>query len=370
MTYKAFHPRRAYQTASVVMSEASVRLRPLQYMLMILLLSAGSAVADSGLKKVFIVHSYEIDHVCGRPQHDGVVRALKDAGFDESRVSYGVYAMDTKRRFNTPEQIEAQAAIALAQIEEFGPDVVVTLDDNAFRTVALAVAEKDIPVVFSGLNGRPEGYVTTPAWIQTREQPGGNITGVIEKIHFVTAVRVQKNIIPSLRRVLVLSDNSPTGKALTAQIREELASEELPVEIEFFITDSWEEYQQAVLDAPNTGSDTLYPVALRLKDASGATYTAKEILSWTGQHSKLPSIPLNFAFGKLGLFGGAGVDFHGMGLQAGQMVARVLSGQSVGSVPIEDAQRYALVFHLKRAEALGIAIPDDILMAADEVYRD
>jgi ABC-type uncharacterized transport system substrate-binding protein len=299
-----------------------------------------------------------------------VVQALDQAGFDEDRVQYGVYAMDTKRRYNTPEQIEAQAAIALEKIEAFGPDVVVTLDDNAFRTVALAVAEKDIPVVFSGLNRRPESYLTSPPWLQSRQAPGGNITGVIEKIHFVTAVKVQKNILPSLRRVLVLSDNSPTGKALTTQIRDELEHEELPVEIDFFITDSWEEYQQAVLDAPKGGSDTLYPVALRLKDAQGTTYTAKEILSWTGQHSELPSIPLNYAFGKLGLFGGAGVDFHGMGLQAGQMVARVLSGQAVGSVPIEDAERYALVFHLKRADALGIAIPDDILLAADEVYRN
>jgi ABC-type uncharacterized transport system substrate-binding protein len=193
---------------------------------------------------------------------------------------------------------------------------------------------------------------------------------VIEKIHFVTAVKVQKNIMPSLRRVLVLSDNSPTGKALTAQIREELESADLPIEIDFFITDSWETYQQAVLDAPKGGNDTLYPVALRLKDADGVTYTAKEILTWTGQHSALPSIPLNFAFVKLGLFGGAGVDFHGMGLQAGNKVARILSGQPAGAVPIEDAERYALVFHLKRADSLGIEIPDDILLAADEVYRD
>lgn len=367
MAYKIFGYRVTHKNVSTSLLRAPI---PALFLLLVLMLSAGHVMADSSVKKVFIVHSYEIDHVCGRPQHEGVVQALNEAGFDEERVRYGVYAMDTKRRYNTPDQIEAQAKIALEKIEAFGPDVVVTLDDNAFRTVALAVAEKEIPVVFSGLNRRPESYVTNPPWIRSRQQPGGNITGVIEKIHFVTAVRVQKNILPSLRRVLVLSDNSPTGKALTAQIREELAKDELPVEIEFFITDSWEEYQQAVLDAPKSGNDTLYPVALRLKDVDGATYTAKEILSWTGEHSKLPSIPLNFAFGKLGLFGGAGVDFHGMGLQAGEMVARVLSGQSVGTVPIEDAERYALVFHLKRADTLGIHIPDDILLAADEVYRN
>lgn len=366
MAYKAFRYFDVGRNPEIV----SIRARLTMAMLLIPLLFIGNALAADGVKKVFIVHSYEIDHVCGRPQHEGVVQGLKEAGFDEQRVNYGVYAMDTKRRYNTPEQIEAQAVIALQRIEEFGPDVVVTLDDNAFRTVALAVAEKDIPVVFSGLNRRPESYVTSPPWIQSRQRPGGNITGVIEKIHFVTAVKVQKNIMPSLRRVLVLSDTSPTGKALTAQIREELEAEQLPVEVDFFITDSWKEYQQAVLDAPKGENDTLYPVALRLKDEAGTTYTAKEILSWTGKHSALPSIPLNFAFVKLGLFGGAGVDFHGMGLQAGKMTARILSGQQAGVVPIEDAERYALVFHLERAGTLGIDIPDDILLAADEVYRD
>jgi len=370
MAYNAFKYQIAGRKLAAAWKGASIQTRLTIAMLLIPLLFTGNALAVDVVKKVFIVHSYEIDHVCGRPQHDGVVQALDEAGFGEERVDVGVYAMDTKRRYNTPEQIEAQAVIALERIEAFDPDVVVTLDDNAFRTVALAVAEKDIPVVFSGLNRRPESYVTTPPWIQSRQRPGGNITGVIEKIHFVTAVKVQKNIMPKLRRVLVLSDNSPTGKALTAQIREEMAAQELPVEVDFFITDSWEEYQQVVLDAPKGESDTLYPVALRLKDQAGTTYTAKEILSWTGEHSELPSIPLNFAFVKLGLFGGAGVDFHGMGLQAGEMTARILSGQQAGTVPIEDAERYALVFHLKRADTLGIDIPDDILLAADEVYRD
>ena len=71
----------------------------------------------------------------------------------------------------------------------------------------------------------------------------------------------------------------------------------------------------------------------------------------------------------LGLFGGAGVDFKSMGYQAGMMVTRILRGEPAGSIPIEDAERYALVFHLDRAQALGVRIPDEILLAADEVYK-
>jgi len=42
---------------------------------------------------------------------------------------------------------------------------------------------------------------------------------------------------------------------------------------------------------------------------------------------------------------------------------------SPGDIPIEEAERYALVFNLRRARELGMEIPIDILMAADVVYK-
>jgi len=58
-----------------------------------------------------------------------------------------------------------------------------------------------------------------------------------------------------------------------------------------------------------------------------------------------------------------------MGRQAGIMVASILNGTSPADIPIEDAQRYAFVFNLKRAKELGMVIPNDILMAADVIYK-
>jgi len=49
------------------------------------------------------------------------------------------------------------------------------------------------------------------------------------------------------------------------------------------------------------------------------------------------------------------------------MVVRILLGEAPGNIPVEEAQRYALVFNLDRARQLGIQIPPDVLLAADEV---
>ena len=320
--------------------------------------------------KVFILPSYELNHVCGQPQSKGVVHAIEQAGYGRDEVEFGVYAMDTKRKNNTPALMAEQAEIARERIEAFGPDVLVILDDNAFRTVALPLAGTDLPIVFSGMNNQPELYNATTQWMNSRGTPGHNVTGVYEKLHFATAVKVQKRIQPSLERVRIFSDNSPTGKAIVQQIKTELEQNQIPAKHDFFITDSWEEYQAAILAANESDVDTLYPVALRLRDKNGKTYTAKDILTWTAENSTKPSIPLNFAFVELGLFGGAGVDFESMGRQAGAMVAKILDGASAGDIAIEEAQRYALVFHLNRAQELGIEIPDEMLLAADEVYKD
>jgi len=112
-----------------------------------------------------------------------------------------------------------------------------------------------------------------------------------------------------------------------------------------------------------------YIGTLLLKDKSGNSYTASDIINYTITHAKKPAIGLNYSFIKLGLFGGASVDFFAMGKQAGEKVANILSGVKPGDIPIDDAKKVALVFNLTRSEKLGITIPPDVLLAADEVFR-
>jgi ABC-type uncharacterized transport system substrate-binding protein len=307
--------------------------------------------------------------VCGQPQHDGVVDALKKTGFrEEDNLLIDAYYMDTKRNNNTPELIEEQARIAAREISAFRPHVLVTLDDNAFRSVALSRIGSDMPVVFSGMNGQPEDYNEMRPFMKTRLRPGGNITGVYEKLHIVDAIRVHSRLFPGLKKIKIYVDASPTGRAIAKQIEIEINSEPVPCLWEMKIIKSWESYQEEILAVnidPEIGA--IYPAVLLLKDRRGKTYTAPEIFAWTVQNSKKTEIPLNYSFTRMGLFGGAAVDFFAMGYQAGEMVARILRGASPGSIAIQDAQRYALVFNLVRAQQLNIQLPSDVLLAADEV---
>jgi len=196
--------------------------------IIIICLIASFIVSDESLAqtqtnnqpRVFILHSYEKDHVCGKPQRDGVIAALHDAGFDHgTNLTVREYHMDTKKINNTPELIEKQAKIALEQINEFKPDVLVTLDDNAFRTVALKFVDTEMAIVFSGMNGQPAGYNSQTPCIESREKPGHNITGVYEKLHIVDAIRVHSRIFPGHNKLKIIVDHSPTGKAISSAAR-------------------------------------------------------------------------------------------------------------------------------------------------------
>lgn len=339
--------------------------------LILLCISSYSFAFDPEVKKVLIVHSYCLDNVCGAPQHQGVVESLAAKGFKVGEnLSVHDYAMDTKKVNNTPELIRKEADIVLGKIGELKPDAVVLLDDNAFRTVGIDLVDTDVNIVFCGLNGQPEEYDRVKNWLNSRVKPGHNITGVYEKLHIRDAFMVQKMILPDLKKALIISDESPTGKAVMKQVNRELAQDTQGVEFETKIVNTWEDYVKAVKEADaDPEVRTIYPAATLLKDNSGITYSTSDIIRWTVANSKTPGIAINYAFARLGMLGGAGVDFISMGRQAGIMVAEILNGTSPGDIPIEDAKRYALVFNLKRAEELGIVIPNDVLMAADAVYK-
>ena len=108
-------------------------------------------------KKVFFVHSYSPQNVCGVPQQTGAISMLEKLGYKEGKnIQYKIFYMDTKKTYTTPDQQKERGKIALSLIKEFDPDVVMVIDDNAIRHVMLPMVDSKYQVVFSGMNGQVE----------------------------------------------------------------------------------------------------------------------------------------------------------------------------------------------------------------------
>jgi putative ABC transport system substrate-binding protein len=329
-------------------------------------------LAEPPAKRLFILHSYESGHICGQPQHDGLLEALAEAGWVPNKnLTVQAYFMDTYRTNNTPELIKAQGEKALQAIRQFQPDLLVTIDDNAFRTVVPPLVDQPLSVVFTGMNGQPENYQRSFRFMENREKPGHNVTGVYEKLHIRDAVRIMNHIMPDLKKVRVLTDLSPTGKAIARQVDLELASgPPLSCQVDKRVMRNWEEFRReidAINRDPATGA--YYLGTVMLKDQKGKVYTAPQMIDWDVKKCRKAAMPINFSYCRLGLFGGASVDFKAMGRQAGKMAAAIFKGTPAGALPIADAERYALVFNVKRAQKLGVTIPLDILSAADILIK-
>ncbi len=280
--------------------------------------------------------------------------------------------MDTYRTNGTPDAMQREGQTALAEIAEFKPDIVFVLDDAAVRFVMMPlVGRTDISVVFSGMNGQPEMYNEIKKYLDSWAHPGSNVTGVYEKLYAAQSLKVMAQAVPGLRsgKAVMITDYSPTGNGLTKQFELELKDSEIPWEVRR--AKDWAEYTALIQTLNDDAAvKVIYPVALTLPVEGGGRYAAAQIYDWTIAHSRKPEMAINYFFARMGLFGGAVVNFGAMGTLAGQKGAKILGGAKAGDLPIEDAPDYAIVFNVKRAADLGIEIPPRVLAAATAIYKD
>jgi putative ABC transport system substrate-binding protein len=84
---------------------------------------------------------------------------------------------------------------------------------------------------------------------------------------------------------------------------------------------------------------------------------------------KLPAVA---AFLYFAVAGGAlayGPDLASTSERCAVFVAKILSGVKPADLPVERPAKFQLVVNLKTAKALGLTIPDSILLRADEVIK-
>lgn len=325
------------------------------------------------MQKVFFVHSYDPENPCGVPQQTGAVNMLEKLGYEDGKdILYEAFYMDTKKTYTTSDQQKERGEIALSMIREFDPDVVMVIDDNAVRHVIPPLVDTKYQVVFSGMNGQVEDYDKMVEFMETRQRPGHNITGVIEYMHFAESFRLMQRIIPTLKKVMFIADNTPSGDGLTKAIKRDVQNKsEFPVEVEIRRAGTFMEYKDLIREA-NKREDihAVYPIAVGL-DAPPPKdrVIPQEIFAWTLRNNKKPDVAATFFFCKFGLLGGATVDFPAMGEEVGLKIARILKGEKAGNISIENCKRFAIAINLARAEQLGVQIPADILGAADHLYK-
>ena len=234
----------------------------------------------------------------------------------------------------------------------------IILVDTSPALQAVRHATKSIPIVMVGF-GDPvaEGFVTTLA------RPGGNITGFSWQTPESAGKRLEllKEVRPILSHVAVLFD--PRDPVATVELRAiQAAARALNVAIETFQVG--ETFDQELLSAiKKARADVLVVVY--------TTRTARErqrIIEFTIVN-RLPLMSEGREFteaGGLMTYGPHMIDLY---RRTAVYADKILKGAKAAELPIERPTRFELVINLKTAKALGLTIPQSLLLRANEVIQ-
>jgi putative ABC transport system substrate-binding protein len=194
--------------------------------------------------------------------------------------------------------------------------------------------------------------------------PGGNLTGLSLMGVDLSAKRLEllKEAIPRLARVAVLW-NPATPFHAKAVEDIQAASRALSIYVTLVAAQRPADFGSALSAAKRAHAQALYVV----EDPVFTLHRTK-LLNLTSK-ARLPTIYSWRRFPDEGGFISYGADLGDMFYRSAQDVDRILKGAKPGDLPIEQPTKFELVVNLRTAKALGVTIPESILLRADEVIR-
>jgi putative ABC transport system substrate-binding protein len=278
---------------------------------------------------------------------EALQQGLRERGYIEGRnVSWEVRTTDG----------------SLDQLPRLAEDLVrLNVDVMVARASSGAIAAKrattTIPVVFAGVYAPVEvGLVSNLA------RPGGNLTGIAVNASDMAAKRVQllKELVPTLKRVAMLSHSAHPSNPLQVQGAEAAASA-LGVHLEV---------------VPLQSADDLDAALKALRRIDGllhsdtplfATHRAR--LAEAAARSRLPAIYPSRAYVDAGGLMSYGADLPDVYRHVAIYVDKILKGAKPGDLPVEQPTTFELVINNRAAKAIGLTIPPPLLLRADQIVE-
>jgi putative ABC transport system substrate-binding protein len=236
-------------------------------------------------------------------------------------------------------------------------DLIVALNTRAAYEAERAT--RTIPIVFASISD-PLGS----GLVANLARPGGNATGVSVGLDdtIVKHLDLMRATVPSLSRLgVLLNPDSP----LNASLLEHLQShgKGVGVSVAAVPARSVDEMQAGFPAMKAAGAQG----TLVFDDALFITYRRE--LADAAARAKLPAIAANREYADAGLLYSYGGLITEQFRRAAYYIDRIFKGARAGDLPVEQPTRFFFVVNLRTARALGVALPQDLLLRADVVIE-
>jgi putative ABC transport system substrate-binding protein len=216
-----------------------------------------------------------------------------------------------------------------------------------------------IPIVFTQVSD-PVGS----GFISNLAHPGGNITGFHSFEPSIAAkwLDVLKQLAPSVRRVAVLHD--PGIAANMAFLRTaEAVSGTFGVTVTAAGVHSAEEIEPTLVEFAKEPDGGL------IVAPAPPTMSNRQMIADIAVRLHLPAVYSYRFFVTSGGLASYSIDGRDLWRVAASYIDRILRGEKPGDLPVQLPTKYYLVINLKAAKALGLQIPEKLLVNADEVIE-
>ena len=237
------------------------------------------------------------------------------------------------------------------------PDVILTHASASVR--ALLHETRTVPIVFP-VAGDP----VASGFAKSLARPGGNATGFMS-FEFSLSGKLPellKQIAPKVTRAVVLRDpDVGTGVIQLAVIQ--AVAPFLRLEIVPANVHDLGEIERAIAAIAGSSDGGL------IVTGGAASERYYDLISSLAAHHKLPAVYTNRSYAVRGGLASYGVDQVEQYRRAAGYVDRILKGEKPADLPVQAPTKYELVINLKTAKALGLKVPDTVLVRADEVIE-
>jgi putative ABC transport system substrate-binding protein len=284
-----------------------------------------------------------------RPRQESFLQGMRELGHVEGRT------FQLRARFAAGELTRLPGLIR-ESIAEY-PAVLVVVGLSAAQAARDATAT--IPVVVATGSDLVDGGV-----VKSYAHPGGNITGVSDLTDESAAKRLEllKAALPNATRValLVNPDFAATPKI---EARVEAMARSLGITV----THLYARDRTSLLRAIDSLAKSR-PDALLVGGDPLAIAYARERLERAAA-LRIPVVDFWPGTAELGALLSLQADIDDNFRRAASYVDKILKGAKPGDLPIYQPARYDLIVNLKAAHALGLTIPQSLLLRADRVIR-
>ena len=228
-------------------------------------------------------------------------------------------------------------------------------------TAALLRETRTIPIVFAVVSD-PVG----DALVASLSRPGGNVTGFtnVESSLGGKWLQLLKEIAPHVRQIAFMFDPkmSPGGGAYYRRLVED-AAPSIGVKVIAITVQDAPDIERAIDTFTREQNGGL----ILLPDVTTITHR-RVIISLAARH-RLPTIYPNGYFAKEGGLIAYGVEFLDLYRRAASYVNRILRGANPNELPVQAPSKFELVINVKTARALGLTVPQPLLIQADQVIE-